>query len=358
MGHALLEVNHGPRRGFTLIEFIMAGAAVLVALALLGLMAGRSRKLSQLGESMANLRRIGELTGSYANDYQDSYFGFSWEPSIPRAGIDPDLRQALIMSQSKMQAAAAQVVDLIRRRAGENAQTFPLIPDWVPQAFYGHLVLADYGGMEVPVSWMVSPADAQRGRWTTEREAFRRGEIPNQPAPTTSNLRFMYSSSYSISPYVWQANSGPTFVHVWSGEGVSTVRQLRDDYGIIERDDTVVPRSSHEVRYPSSKAVVWETYTRYFGRREAYFQFPEARCPIGFADGSVRVQTTGDEHRGWNPRLTASSFPAAFLFQPEPWEPTVPGRERYESRTVYGVYRYTRGGLLGRDFYGPEVTTP
>lgn len=46
--------------------------------------------MGQLGESMANLRRIGELTGSYANDYQDTYFGFSWEPSAFRGlGLTP-----------------------------------------------------------------------------------------------------------------------------------------------------------------------------------------------------------------------------------------------------------------------------
>lgn len=345
-----------PGRGFTLVECAFAGAAVLVAFALLGLMAGRTRKMGQLGESMANLRRIGELTGSYGADYQERFWTFTWSAYEVRSDLEPDLRERLALARDKFEAAAVQAVNIIRRRSDETAVTLPPIGDWAPHGFYSHLVLADYAGTTMPSSFFISPGDGNRQHWSNDRAAFRRGEIPNQPTAIASNYRYMYSSSYFVSPYIWQQDRHPGFAFLGSGESMY-LQAVYVAPDVNAFDAAVQTRRTDELRFPSQKALSWEGYSRFFGPREAYFQFPEARLPILFGDGTVGVRQTQLANRGWNPRLP-SGFSFQTVYRPEVWEPSAPGRNRTDAVSVSGFFRYTRQGLQGRDFDGPEVAQP
>jgi len=64
--------------GFVLVE---AAAAVLVCCLVISVLlvsATRSRRLARLGEDLAHLRQIGQLTGAYGKDNADRYWTFSW----------------------------------------------------------------------------------------------------------------------------------------------------------------------------------------------------------------------------------------------------------------------------------------
>ncbi len=80
--------------------------------------------------------------------------------------------------------------------------------------------------------------------------------------------------------------------------------------------------------------------------------YKEARLPILFADGSVRVKATGDSNEGWDPREPGSPLPTTYRYRGD-WE-ALP-LSGNEEDIVIGHYRWTRAGLAGRDFGGPEI---
>jgi hypothetical protein len=108
------------------------------------------------------------------------------------------------------------------------------------------------------------------------------------------------------------------------------------------------------VRYPSHKAMMYETNQRFFGSRELFFMYPEARVPVLMADGSAGVRSIKQSNPGFQPNMPTDPNPTRVLYTPElSWEtPTASGEA---SETVNGGIRWTRSGLRGRDFAGPEV---
>ena len=110
------------------------------------------------------------------------------------------------------------------------------------------------------------------------------------------------------------------------------------------------------VKYPSQKAMMWESTARHFGPLDIWHAYDEARTPILFADGSVSVRATIDANEGWNPSAQGSWTSMLYRYRPDDWEaPTLSG-ESWD--LVVGHYRWTRNGLAGRDFGGPEDMPP
>lgn len=339
------------RSGFTLVECAFAGAVVVVALALLGLMAGRTRKLGQLGESMANLRRVGELTGSYAADYQDKMWSYSWRPGMVPADADPDLR-ALVNGGNDTSAAAAQAIQIIRRRG--NEPNFEPVDAWIPHVIYNHLVLVDYAQSSFPVMWMLSPGDRNRVNWATNIPGFRQGVFgQNQPPgngfpPDPSQWRWSYSGSYDLSYAFYSPDSGDTV-----SQGANHTQ-----YFVPNGSNVLGRRTLPEVVYPSQKAMMWDMWGWYFGRRVDFSCIIGARFPVLFADGGAQVRVRKasvyptDVTWGWDPRRPTSLFPLSFLYEPRSWEPSTPNGQ--VSITVQAGHRWTRRGLQGRDFDANE----
>ena len=82
--------------------------------------------------------------------------------------------------------------------------------------------------------------------------------------------------------------------------------------------------------------------------------YPEARIPILFADASVTVRSTSRANFGFNPNVPMSVSPTRVNYGPDlAWEtPTAIGGS---NELVNGMFRWTRSGLRGRDFAGPEI---
>jgi hypothetical protein len=241
-----------------------------------------------------------------------------------------------------------------------NRPDITAIRGWAPHVLYNHLVLADYLGDALPGDMFVSPGDAPRLSW---RRAVT--QDPNDPNTPFFNLvcrpggtdnptkRWPYSSSYEMQPSFYSPDalmSTPQGV-------VPTVAQDPSGhrYYLIGNSLTVLGhRRMDEVRYPSHKAMLYETNQRFFGSRELFFMYPEARVPVLTADGSAGVRSIARANLGFQPNSPSNSLPTRVNYVPETtWEaPTANGGA---TEFVYGVIRWTRSGLRGRDFAGTEV---
>ena len=115
-------------------------------------------------------------------------------------------------------------------------------------------------------------------------------------------------------------------------------------------------RTLSEVRFPASKAHMWDRYQRDLGDRIPFFAHESARVPVLCVDGSVGLRSAAATNPGFNPADPTNPNPTTFMYRPGSTEPPTQNGEIEEQ--VVGRMRWTRWGLRGRDFNGPEVTAP
>jgi hypothetical protein len=302
-----------------------------------------SQRRARLAGSIQNLQQIGAAGSAYGGDSADRVWAFSW-----RAGINYGFGG---VAADDTQAAANQAVDIIRRRTGRTDLT--PIPGWLPNLFYSHLVLADYLEESLPARQYVSPGDHNRLAWQTDPVNLY-CQLPNRPgfpSCVSADARWPYSSSYELGVAFWCPDgtySGP------NGQ-VGTVSQAQQHNQFIIGGNTPLGRRlMSEVTFPSQKAMVWEQVQRFFGQRELFFAYTEARVPVLCADGAVSVRGTQNCNSGFNPNNPSSLLPTSFAYVPDSnWEPAT--ANGLPSENVIGHMRWTRTGIRGRDFAGPEV---
>lgn len=328
-------------RAFTLLELIIALACVGVILAIVLPMQHRQRQTASLNESLDNLKQFGWLTAQYAEDNEERFPTFTWRAGVPNGSQFPDLNMAFGL---KLDAAAAQATDIIRRLGNRSPSETPRPSGWIPHVLYTHLVLADYAKLELPLRAAVSPEDRSRICWSHNIADFTNNRC--QPQPNGSdpiNFRWPYSTSYEVGPVFYSVDSGPNAVVNSSTHST----YVTFDAGFPEQG-----RRTSEVAFPAQKAHRWDSFQRHFGQRQPYFMAEEARVPVLTVDASVRIRSGSETNRGWNP--TTPTNPAFFTvqYQPASWEPAAPpgAGNAYAARQ-----RFTAGGLAGRDFDGDEV---
>ena len=91
------------------------------------------------------------------------------------------------------------------------------------------------------------------------------------------------------------------------------------------------------------------------GRVPLYFRYPEARVTASFVDGRAELVRTGDANRGWVPNSPTAANPFGF-YSPDPrWEP--PTLDGADIDLMPFRFQWTRAGLGGRDFGGPDINT-
>ncbi len=339
-------------RAFTLIELLVVIAIVALLVAMLLPALREARKAGRLTVCTANLQQFAVATGTYAANFQDRLWTFSWRGGVTLPTEYADLRGPW---GNDLEGASAQAIDILRRRAGREDMTF--IENWIPQILYNHIVLQDYLAQRLPEPMVSCPEDRLRRAWQADPAAFDRGEIaPLAPEQGTDRgKRWPYSSSYECIPAAFTPDRG-------DAPGYSSVTQAGSHRyyqftnparinGMFGR------RRLTEVNFPSNKVHLYETFARHTGRYNLFYAFPEARAPLAFFDGSVRVKRTADAGRGFNPATPMNVFPIQMAYIPGLWEEPIPGRG-YAPAQVYvqGYYRWTRGGLQGSDF-GGELNT-
>jgi hypothetical protein len=237
-------------------------------------------------------------------------------------------------------------VDILRRRAGR--EDIARVSGWIPHVYYSQLALQDYLACALPDTTAICPEDKNRLRWAADPFGFDACLYPPQPACGDNTARrWPYSSTYQMQPSFYSPDSGVTISQSAAGH-----RFYNIPGGVA-----LGRRTMSEVAYPSQKVMFFEQHSRHFGPRIPFYAYEEARCSMLFADGAAAVRVTADANRGWNPVAPNNPSPSVFPYTPAPapnnWEPaTLSGQA---SDTVFGYYQWTRRGLGGRDFGGPEI---
>jgi prepilin-type N-terminal cleavage/methylation domain-containing protein len=345
-------------RGFTIIELLVVVSVVVLLVSLVLPALSKARRTGRAAVCGANLRQIGVMGESYAKDYADAIFAFSWRPRQPNAytTTDPTLLGLLDQVQFERESNAIQGVVLLRELLGDD--TIGVNINWWPNSRHSHLVLADHAGIELPSKIFICPADTTRLRWVN-LEAFE-AALPSIADATAESLavarRHRGSSSFYLTAPATQPDIGeyailPVQQHLYD-IGSSNTGFLR-----------LGRRRVTDVAFPSQKVCLFDQQDRHSNRVQMFYAEQEAVQPLLFFDGSVSTRKYRDANKSAVPRLWRSFGPSGGPPRVQiSYEPIAALGEAPELRSVSGGGRdvkfwYTHGGLRGVDFGGPNVDT-
>lgn len=333
----------GSRQAFALVEVAAAAAVMAVVVALLVVAGPGNRHAAWQAGSIANLHEFAAATGSYGADYTDRVWSYSWRYGEETLSQYPDLRNPPLNSVGPSQY---QGTDILRRLTGRA--DLPVIDDWVPCSEFAHLVLADYLGGTALLRFAVSPGDRNKRLWSNDVEGFDAGAYaPVSPDPRADarQKRWPYSSSYRV-PIAF-------FVPDARTAGTGTVFTINDWYQEYAPLPNFGERRASEVAFPSQKVFVHDSAQWQGVRRPVWYRYSFARVPVLLFDGSAHVRATGLANQGFQPNVPRNFLPSMYYYTPRSWDPAVIGNPPI----LPGYYSYTRGGIRGHDFDGPETDT-
>lgn len=348
--------HRGPVRGFTLIELLVVIAIIALLIGILLPSLAEARRSARLTLCGSNERQFVTATAGYASEFKDRAFSFTVTPENANATLQyPDLRNYAASSGDDLAAAAAQAIDILRRRTGRD--DFPIIGAWIPHVLYNHLVLQDYLAQRLPERMVVCPEDYHRVRWQSNPGAFGTAAaqsldpVPSNATDAATGFRWPYSSSYETVPAAYSPDRGPT---------VTSAGTHRTYYSPAAQN-VLGRRRLTDVSFPSNKVHIYDSNARHFGKRWWFYAHAQARSPISFFDSSVRIKTTGaprsagDANDGFDPLNPVRAFGLTFTYTPERWEAPLLNGTFVGTDSMTGFYRWTREGLKGVDFDAPEV---
>ena len=333
------------RRAFTLVELLVVIAVIAILVALIMPALSGSRKAARTTVCRSNLRQFGTSAASYAVDFKDTIFSFSW--TSRQAPTDyPDLAIPPGQIVFDTEADARQATDIIRRRS-RSEPDFAKPQPWIPAVDYSHLVLLDYMAVELPVPIAACPEDRPLRLWQSDIVAFNAGAFgTEQPTFTGFEGRVMrakpYSTSYEVAPASYDRSQLGGRVSQGAGGQYYYGTNSNTHIGGVRMD---------QVSYPSLKVHMYDTIQRH-GKRKLFFAHPDTVQPVLQFDSSVLDRRTRDSGPGWRPNQPDQG-PTIITYLPYQFEP--PTSNGAVSETFFGHYRWTRGGIRGVDF-GPEVT--
>ncbi|MCC6428856.1 MAG: prepilin-type N-terminal cleavage/methylation domain-containing protein [Phycisphaerales bacterium] len=290
-----MKVGYLKARAFTLIELLVVIAIIALLIGILLPALGEARKTAKNLIDQTNMKQFGTVVGSYSADFQDRVFGFSWRDNGNFRSDFSDLTNP----NGDVAAAAFQAVDIIRKRSGNDASSFPKIATWIPHIWYSHLVAQDYLAARLPEKMVVSPFDKARLEW--QRMIVNDGikptdffsKCPPIYKPTGSlsgNHRWPFGSSYSLS--IASFDKSPVGqrleVAAWNSVAERPGSRLGD-------------RKLGDVTFPGQKVAMWLTAERGYRKFESFYGYDDCRTPVLMFDSSVQVATVGNANPGANP---------------------------------------------------------
>lgn len=347
------------RRAFVQVELVTLIIVTSLAVAVLTVAAQGHRHRARMAGSIANLQKFASGITSFGADHEDRLVSFSW-----RAGGGNTGRDGLVYSNpsTDVQATADEAVEIIRWLSGRR--DVARMTNWMPIGHH-YLSMLDHMGHPLLAEFVVSPFDANRIAWQRavrtappggEDAAFR--QLANRPTNGDGNTlrRWPYSSSYefvpaSYSPDAARTTPERTFTTL-TQDGLSHNQYNTGPAG----GPGIIPlgrRRSAEVVFPDKKAMVFESNPAASNGHRTFYAYEHALTPILFSDGSASARSTANANRGFRPNAPTSLATTTIAYTPDIWEPaTLSGRS---SDNLSGRIRWTRSGLRGRDFNGPDI---
>jgi hypothetical protein len=336
--HSLGRFIMARSRGFTIAD-LTALLACVIAVAALCLSAGqRSRSQAYQAGSFNNLHEFAAVTASYAADFNGTFWSYTWRTGEQRSQYG-DIN-AMMQGATFFAPSALQAVDIARRRVSPS---IPITNSWVPSVQCGHWVLSDYLDQPLNLWFAVSPGDKWRRTFANDPVGYQNNVYaPIQPNPNTS-FHIPYSTSYRAGPAFWSPDyTTQTQSSVVWANSQSTFQSIGNAPLIIGG------RRVSEVTFPSQKVFLFDVAQ--WSGRPIQWSHDHARPPQLFVDGSVRALATRRANTGFRPDSPTSPFGSVGTYTPAPWE--APG---LGNQSLFGRYYFTRSGLRGRDYDGPEV---
>lgn len=332
-------------KGFTLIELLVVIAIIALLISILLPALGQARCAARGAKGYANLKQMNTATHSYASEFQDRIFSFTWKKgNAPVSTSDPNA-SGLTTAADDMTAAKNQMVYIIRSR-GDRPQFPQLTLALIPHMTYSHLVLQDYLAQVLPDPMVLSPDDVNRSRWGKDPLGYDQGLYqPNlgTSIPASPNWRHPYGASYRVQ--ISTIDNNPIGLRCEPSGQTGTVLVYNATNGGFGN------RKLANVESPSNKVHMHDTFGRTCVKNLGplnYVEYSNCKQAYAFFDGSVRVKSNETGNPGANPNTGAA---VANAYTPSPIEPVattgVPPAQ--------GYIAWTKGGLKGNDFGGGNI---
>lgn len=338
------------RKGFNLIELMLVIAIISLLIAIFIPALSQIRRQGKTTHCWANLQQFSVASSTYAADYDDRIFAFTWRPNNiqgqPQGPPFETKYSDLKYAKNTREAIMCQAVDLLRRRA--YREDIPRIDWWIPSIYYSHLVLQDYLSQDLPHQMAICSEDWRRKNWSNDpkNNYDKWAWWPDQPEPTWTNLRWPYSSSYILVPAAYDNTNNPSYRLY---QGVTHNSYYSSDKTLLGG------LRLHQAMFASTKVAMFDMYDRHFApkRKEVFQGLAQAKQPLLFFDGSVRIYKTSDSNLGWIPSQPQSTLYTMYRYQPYHFEPAALDPQGWDD--VIGYYKWTRNGLGGVDFDLAEI---